>query len=121
MIGINLALPAACLCICMHLEHVASARPGPLLIAEKRRRRIFELVMCFGLPIIFMGLREYLLPHVGGLLTQALIDYVVQGHRFDIMQGYGCRPSTYFSIPALFVVWIPPLILASIGIVYSGV
>jgi pheromone a factor receptor len=47
-------------------------------------------------------------------------DYIVQGHRFDIIEGYGCRPTTYFSIPAIFIVWIPPILLSIIAIVYSG-
>lgn len=48
------------------------------------------------------------------------LDYIVQGHRFDIIEGYGCRPTTYFSIPAIFIVWIPPILLSIIAIVYSG-
>ncbi|KAF9441480.1 STE3-like pheromone receptor [Macrolepiota fuliginosa MF-IS2] len=103
IIGINFALPAACLCICVHLEHVASARPGPMFIADKRRRRTFEAILCFGLPVVFMALH-----------------YVVQGHRFDVFQGYGCRPSNYFSVPALFIIWIPPLAIATIAMVYSA-
>ena len=42
------------------------------------------------------------------------VDYIVQGHRFDIIEDYGCWPTTYFSIPSIFIVWLFP-ILMSIG------
>ncbi|KAG2133677.1 GPCR fungal pheromone mating factor [Suillus bovinus] len=82
--GSTFALPAACLCICIHIEHVAS---------------LFELFMCFGLQMVSMGLH-----------------YIVQGHRFDIIEGYGCRPATYVSIPAIFLIWLPPLVLSVISL-----
>ncbi|KDR78094.1 hypothetical protein GALMADRAFT_118997 [Galerina marginata CBS 339.88] len=103
IIGANFALPAACLCVCIHLEQVASVRLARTSISDKRRRQLFEAGMCIGLPIIFMALH-----------------YVVQGHRFDIIEGYGCRPTTYFSIPAIFIVWIPPILLSIAAIVYAG-
>ncbi|KAJ3568209.1 hypothetical protein NP233_g5863 [Leucocoprinus birnbaumii] len=103
IVGANFALPAACLCICVHLEHVASGRTIQAVVADKRRQQMFELAMCFGLPIIFM-----------------VLHYIVQGHRFDIIQGYGCRPSTYYSIPALFIIWFPPIILAIIALAFAG-
>ncbi|KAF8153836.1 pheromone A receptor-domain-containing protein [Crassisporium funariophilum] len=103
IIGANFALPAACLCICIHLERVASVRVARTNVSDKRRRQLFEAAMCFGLPLIFMGLH-----------------YIVQGHRFDIIEGYGCRPTTYFSIPAIFIVWIPPIIMSIASIVYAG-
>ncbi|EDR06641.1 STE3-like pheromone receptor [Laccaria bicolor S238N-H82] len=46
--------------------------------------------------------------------------YVVQGHRFGIIEGYGCRPTTYFSIAAIFIVWLPPLILSIGAIAFAG-
>lgn len=62
IIGANFALPAACLCICIHLEQVASVRVARSSLSDKRRRQYFELGMCLGLPILFMGLRKLLLP-----------------------------------------------------------
>ncbi|TFK65314.1 fungal pheromone STE3G-protein-coupled receptor [Pluteus cervinus] len=103
IIGANFALPAACLCVCIHLERVASVRAARTSVADKRRRQIFELVMCFGLPCLFMALH-----------------YVVQGHRFDIVEGFGCRPTTYYSIPSIFIVWIPPLLMSLAALIYAG-
>ncbi|KAK6987709.1 STE3-domain-containing protein [Favolaschia claudopus] len=103
IIGSNFALPAACLCICIHLEQVSSIRAVRVTIDDKKRRQLFEALMCFGLPLVFMALH-----------------YVVQGHRFDIIQEYGCRPATFISIPAIFIVWIPPMILAIAALVFAG-
>ncbi len=58
VIGANFALPATCLCICMHLEQVSSVRITRIHIQDRRRRQYFEAFMCIGLPIIFMVLRS---------------------------------------------------------------
>ncbi|KAG1751797.1 pheromone A receptor-domain-containing protein [Suillus lakei] len=101
IIGSTFALPAACLCICIHLERVASVR-AKTSHHDKRNRQLFELFMCLGLPMVFMGLH-----------------YIVQGHRFDIIEEYGCRPTTYVSIPAIFLIWVPPLTLSAIALGFA--
>ncbi|KAF6749938.1 pheromone receptor Rcb2 B43 [Ephemerocybe angulata] len=103
VIGANMGLPAACLCISIYLEQVASLRRATSSLADKRKRQWFEAFMGFGLPIIFMGLH-----------------FIVQGHRYDIIEGYGCRPTTYYSIPAIFIVWLPPLLMAAGCFIFSG-
>lgn len=59
IIGANFALPAAGLCICIHLERVASVRLAQNTVSDKRRRQLFEAGMCIGLPIVFMALRKF--------------------------------------------------------------
>ncbi|KAH9919592.1 pheromone A receptor-domain-containing protein [Fomitopsis serialis] len=103
LIGANMALPAACMCICIHLEQVASLRDARISTATKQRRQVFEGLICFGLPAVWMALH-----------------YVVQGHRFDIIEGYGCRPSTYVSVPSMLLLWVPPLILSAISFVFAA-
>ncbi|KAF8596936.1 STE-3-like pheromone receptor [Ceratobasidium sp. AG-I] len=104
IIGANLALPASTLCICRYLATVASPRHSMANAADKRRRMIFELLMTAGLPILGMALH-----------------YVVQGHRFDILEDFGCNPTTYVSVAALFIVYIPPLVLSLGTLVYAGI
>lgn len=53
-------------------------------------------------------------------LSLPFLDYIVQGHRYDLIEDYGCRPTTYFSIPAIFIVWLPPILLSVAAIVYAG-
>ncbi|KAF6745594.1 pheromone receptor [Ephemerocybe angulata] len=102
IIGANFALPAACLCLCLHLEFVSSSRMGNMTLRDKRKRQIFEACLCAGLPLLFMALHT-----------------IVQGHRYDIIEGYGCRPTTYFSIPSIFIVWLPPILMACVCLVLS--
>ena len=61
IIGAGIALPAACMCISIHLAQVASANHVQNSRADKRRRQIIELVLCFGVPMLWMGLRKYIL------------------------------------------------------------
>ncbi|KAI0651378.1 pheromone A receptor-domain-containing protein [Trametes meyenii] len=103
LIGANLALPAACMCICIHLEQVASVRQALTTRSQKRRRQIMEAVLCYVVPVIWMGLH-----------------YIVQGHRFDIIEEFGCRPSIYVSIPAIFLMWVPSLIMSFVTLVFAA-
>jgi pheromone a factor receptor len=48
------------------------------------------------------------------------LQYVVQGHRFDIIEDVGCRPFTYNTPPAYPLVFFPPLIIGLISGVYSA-
>lgn len=47
-------------------------------------------------------------------------DYVVQGHRFDIVEDFGCRPTIYVSTPAIFLIWVPPLTVAVLTFGFAG-
>jgi len=66
-VGASYALPLATLCICKHLEMVSSSRKVSYDLKDRKRRMIFESVMCFLVPVIFMALRAsipyYFLPH----------------------------------------------------------
>ncbi|CAE6473825.1 unnamed protein product [Rhizoctonia solani] len=51
-------------------------------------------------------------------------DYVVQGlqgHRFDIIEDFGCNPTDYMPVASLFLAYLPSLALALITLVYSGI
>ncbi|EGN92606.1 hypothetical protein SERLA73DRAFT_127332 [Serpula lacrymans var. lacrymans S7.3] len=104
IIGANTALPIATMCVCKHLELVSSTRRVSLDSRDKKRRIIFDSIMCFGLPLIFMALH-----------------YVVQGHRFDIIENFGCQPATYYSIPGVMIVWVPPLFFSVATLVYASI
>ncbi len=45
----------------------------------------------------------------------------MQGHRFDIIEAYGCQPTTDFSIPVIFIVsrYLPLLAVAATA-VFAG-
>ncbi|KZT19583.1 fungal pheromone STE3G-protein-coupled receptor [Neolentinus lepideus HHB14362 ss-1] len=102
-IGASYALPAATTCICKHLELVSSSRNARLDHRDRVRRMIFDSCMCFGLPVVFM-----------------ILHYVVQGHRFDIIENIGCQPAIYNSIAAIFILYFPPLLLSTITLIYAA-
>ncbi len=49
-----------------------------------------------------------------------LPDYVVQGHRFDIVERFGCQPDTYVSVPEFFLIWFIPILLCLGTFVLGG-
>ncbi|KAH9943674.1 putative fungal pheromone GPCR, STE3-type [Amylocystis lapponica] len=102
-VGANVALPAACFCLCMHLESVASGRRTRITASDKRRQTIVDLCICVGIPIIYMALH-----------------YIVQGHLFDIVEGFGCRAEDYVSIPEFFLMWLTPILFCIGTFIFSG-
>lgn len=56
----------------------------------------------------------------GLFVSQRYEDYIVQGHRFDIIEEFGCRPSVYVSIPAIFLMWVPSLIMSFVALIFAG-
>ena len=118
IVGANVALPIATMCICKHLELVSSNRQVRMDNKDRQRRIIFDGVMCFCLPLIFMALRMSFFCKRAWTYTS--VDYVVQGHRYDIIEDFGCQPAIYVSVAALFLVYIPPLIFSLATLVYAG-
>jgi len=47
------------------------------------------------------------------------LHYVVQGHRFDLAEDLGCTPAVYMSIPAILILWFPPLLISTISAIYA--
>ncbi|KAI0033047.1 GPCR fungal pheromone mating factor, partial [Vararia minispora EC-137] len=99
----NLALPAACLCLTIRLERISSARSASTTLTSKRKWMWFDIMMCWGLPLLYLGLY-----------------YIVQGHRFDIVEDLGCRFTFYVSVAGLFLVMLPPLLLSFLTLIFAG-
>nr|ANB67027.1 pheromone receptor [Agrocybe salicacicola] len=78
MLGANIALPGAFLCISRHLELVSSSRMISLDKKVIRNRTILDLTLCYAIPILYMSL------HV-----------VAQDHRFDLVKNFGCSASIH--------------------------
>ncbi|KAF9238460.1 pheromone A receptor-domain-containing protein [Melanogaster broomeanus] len=103
IIGSHIALPAACLCICIHLERLASFCQISTRVATQSRI-LFESVTCFGLPAAYIALH-----------------LIVQPRRFDLFYGFGCRPATYPAVIAICLVWVPLFVLAFLTIWYAAI
>ena len=100
---------------------VSSSRKTSYNITDRKRRMIFEAVACFLIPLIFMALREFpRLFLLFSLFSTISIDYIVQGHRYDIIENLGCQAAMYISIPAIFIIWVPQLLFALITFIYGA-
>ncbi|CAE6424206.1 unnamed protein product [Rhizoctonia solani] len=104
VMGANWAFPSSTLCVCRYLAQVSSPHHKIANASDKRRRMWFEIFMCAVLPLIAMALH-----------------YVVQGHRFDILEDFGCNPTFYSSIASLFLVQLPPLFLSLGTLIYAAI
>ncbi|GLB44318.1 putative pheromone [Lyophyllum shimeji] len=101
MLGASVGLPAASLCINKRLYHIASVQSVGVSRAEKRRAILIDTLICVLFPVIFIA-----------------VQYVVQGHRFDIFEGIGCYPVVYntpISYP-LSAMW--PIVIGLISATY---
>ena len=52
--------------------------------------------------------------------SNVLSAYIVQGHRFDIIERYGCHPNVYNTLLAYFLVSMWPLLLGLISAAYCS-
>ncbi|KAF9007984.1 pheromone A receptor-domain-containing protein [Cyathus striatus] len=103
IIGISVAIPAASLCINRRLYHIASVRSTIRKTAAEKRRAVFvDLTIGIGIPVLEMALH-----------------YIVQGHRFDIVEDVGCFPTTYDTPPAYVIVWATPVVIGLVSGTYS--
>ncbi|KAI0298957.1 pheromone A receptor-domain-containing protein [Multifurca ochricompacta] len=98
--GSMIALPGSFLCISRRLEAITSIRR----VDQKQGRvyhAIFEAIMCFLLPALYMSLHT-----------------IVQDRRFVILKDLGCQAAVHNSLPALILVWLPPLCISVISAFY---
>jgi len=102
MIGLAVGIPAASLCINMRLYTIASIRSVTFTKDDRRRAILIDLAIGVGIPVLVMTLH-----------------YIVQGHRFDIVEDVGCRPFTFNTPLAYPLVILPPLVIGLISGVYS--
>ena len=90
------------------------------MLADKTRRMIVDAVMCWGIPIIYVALCMMFMFFLRFFISDFMPDYIVQGHRFDIIEDFGCRAADYVSIPEFFLVWFPPMVLSLATLVFAG-
>lgn len=49
-----------------------------------------------------------------------VLDYIVEGHRADILEEVGCRPTIYNTAWAYVLIYVPPFIPQTITFCYAG-
>jgi Pheromone A receptor len=53
-------------------------------------------------------------------ISAFFIDYIVQDHRFDIVENIGCQAAVYVSAPAIIIIWFPQLFLSALTLIFGG-
>ncbi|KAF9522216.1 STE3-like pheromone receptor [Crepidotus variabilis] len=102
-IGASIGIPAAVLCISRRIYVLMSLNASSMTQREKRRMIILDVLICVGLPVVIM-----------------ILHYIVQDHRFDILQDIGCYTVIYNTPLAYILVLVWPVILGLISLVYSS-
>jgi pheromone a factor receptor len=46
-------------------------------------------------------------------------DYIYQGHRFDIVEDFGCRATSYLSIPAIVLFYVPIVTIVVLTFIFA--
>lgn len=57
VLATTIAIPGACLCIARYLELVSSSRNLPATAKALRNRRLFDAIICYLIPFLYMPLR----------------------------------------------------------------
>ncbi|TFK26923.1 STE3-domain-containing protein [Coprinopsis marcescibilis] len=103
LLGVNVAVPGALICIGRNLELVSSSRKIVVGAIVKRNSVIFEVVCCIFLPFVYM-----------------VMHMIPQDFRFDLSKDYGCSASAHPSTPALIAIWALPILLSVIALLLGG-
>ncbi|KAG2056570.1 STE3-domain-containing protein [Suillus hirtellus] len=103
MLGASVGIPAASLCINRRLYNIAKTHAVVLTDEGKRRAVLIDTLICVLFPMAVVALQ-----------------YVVQGHRFDIYEDIGCYPFIYNTLPAFFLSDSWPMIIGLVSSVYCG-
>ncbi|KAI0060065.1 STE3-domain-containing protein [Artomyces pyxidatus] len=102
MVGLSVAVPAASLVINRRLYNIASMM-APSTYGEKRRGIIIDLAIGLGVPLL-----------------QMILQIVVEGHRFDIIEDVGCYPFTFDTPLAYPLVLAWPLVISLTSLGYCA-
>ncbi|KIK89782.1 hypothetical protein PAXRUDRAFT_831769 [Paxillus rubicundulus Ve08.2h10] len=103
IVGASIGIPASALCITRRLYYIMKLQSLSYGKKEKKREIVVDVSIGVGLPCVVMALQ-----------------YVVQGHRFNIFEQIGCYPATMNTLPAYFLVFMWPLLVGLISMVYAA-
>src|SRR6202011_4192543 len=120
MIGSSVAISAASLCINRRLFIITTVQSATISKADKQRAVWTDLGIGVGIPILEMILRTFAMIFTA-CITHSFyhIEYIVQGHRFNIFEDIGCYPFTY-NTPASFpLVYCWPVVIQLVSAAYG--
>ncbi|KAJ4475083.1 pheromone A receptor-domain-containing protein [Lentinula aciculospora] len=97
----NFAIPLCSLCVVRRLYLVVSAQSA-LTRIERRRAVILDTTLCLIIPLVLTALQ-----------------YIVQGHRYCIIEEIGCMPYTYPTVAASFLINLLPVLTGVVAAYYD--
>ncbi|KAI0920344.1 hypothetical protein AcV5_010544 [Taiwanofungus camphoratus] len=103
LIGAGVGIPASSLCINRRLYKISSIQAATITREDKRRAVFEDIAIGVGVPTLIM-----------------ILHYVVQGHRFNILENVGCTPDIWNTPPAYPLVFMWPVLLGCISFVYAA-
>lgn len=101
IVGVSVGIPASSLCINRRLYKIASCQTASITRAQKKRAVMVDLAIGLGIPFLQMPLQ-----------------FIVQGHRYDIWEDIGCFPTTVNTPPAYPLTFLWPNIISLVSAVY---
>ncbi|WVN88714.1 uncharacterized protein L203_103927 [Cryptococcus depauperatus CBS 7841] len=100
---VSYAVPLCSLSQMQKLESLASTRQTRVSIDVARRRLWQEVVVCGVLPVALTALQ-----------------YIVQGHRYDIIEGIGCSNPTFKSVPGMIIRFAIPMAASVASLIFAA-
>ncbi|KAJ3505024.1 hypothetical protein NLJ89_g7633 [Agrocybe chaxingu] len=104
MVGISVAIPAASLCINRRLYMIATCQTVTIThahVCPETRAVMVDLAIGLGIPAL-----------------QMVLQFVVQGHRYDIFEDIGCYPTTVNTPAAYPLSFVWPNVICLISVIY---
>ncbi|KAL1689490.1 fungal pheromone STE3G-protein-coupled receptor [Schizophyllum commune] len=103
ILGSTVGIPMSSLCIVRRLYNITKVQAVSITPTEKRRAVMIDALLCLLFPILFIALQ-----------------YVVQGHRFNLYEGVGCMPALYNTALMYVTTAMWPVVLGLCSAVYCG-
>ncbi|KAI9509916.1 pheromone A receptor-domain-containing protein [Russula earlei] len=100
-VAMNVAIPAASLCINRRLYKIATVKAVMITRAEKRRAIITDLLIGLGIPLL-----------------QIPVQYIVSGHRYDIYEDFGPSFEIVLMPPSFYLFFAWPVAIGCISLIY---
>nr|AGL08110.1 pheromone receptor [Lentinula edodes] len=96
LLGLVVAIPGACICISTRLARIHDDQKKKP--SSKRLQYILDGLFCFVIPVLYMCLH-----------------FIVQDHRFNILENFGCSASVYPANQAIVLMLLPPMLLGGVA------
>lgn len=100
--GLNVAVPAASLCINRRLYKIATIKTVTVDKSEKRRTVMTDLLIGLGIPIL-----------------QMITQYVVSAHLYTIFEDIGPVLTSSFLVETILLFSMWPLVIGCVSLVYG--